>query len=119
MLPEVPLRRRFSVSHVRDDEYVVPNGQHDLFVTSVATSTAHAAGRYLARHGLSREGLTVLAEYVTDPGRVARIRLTVRVPHELPRPRQVALHEIVERCSVAVPEIEVRVERSASSHPLP
>lgn len=107
MLSEVPPQRRFSVSHVRDDEYVVPGDQHDLFVTSVATSTAHAAGRYLARHGLSREGLTVLAEYVTD---LARIRLTVRIPHELSRPRQVALHEIVEHCA---PEIEVRVERTS------
>jgi uncharacterized OsmC-like protein len=55
----------------------------ELFVASLAVCVAFCAGRYLTRHGYSRDGLAVSAGYemASDrPARVGNIRLTVRVP---------------------------------------
>lgn len=55
----------------------------ELFVVSLATCVAYFAGQYLQRHGVSRAGLAVHAEYrKTDrpPARVASIHLRVVVP---------------------------------------
>src|SRR6266511_2334120 len=55
----------------------------ELFVGSLAACVAFYAGRYLTRHGHSRAGLAVHAEFemATDrPARVAAIRIAVRVP---------------------------------------
>jgi putative redox protein len=75
----------------------------ELFVASLAGCVAFYAGRYLTRHGLSREGLHVAVAYdmATDrPARVSHVRLTVRVPRALPAERWPALRAVVERCTV-------------------
>jgi putative redox protein len=75
----------------------------ELFVASLATCVAFYAGRYLTRHGYSRDGLGVCADYdmATDrPARVSGIRLTVRVPAELPAERWAALRAVVSHCTV-------------------
>lgn len=75
----------------------------ELFVASLATCVAFYAGRYLTRHGLSRDGLGVSVgfEMATDrPARVSGIRLTVRVPADLPAQKRQALQAVVAHCTV-------------------
>ena len=75
----------------------------ELFVASLATCVAFYAGRYLTRHGYSREGLAVSVGYdmATDrPARVSGVRLTVRVPAGLPPERWAALRAVVSHCTV-------------------
>ncbi|HVQ91820.1 MAG TPA: OsmC family protein [Mycobacteriales bacterium] len=75
----------------------------ELFVASLATCVAFYAGRYLTRHGTSRDGLTVSVSYqmATDrPARVTGIRLTVRVPADLPPERWPALQAVISHCTV-------------------
>jgi putative redox protein len=75
----------------------------ELFVASLAACVAFYAGRYLTRHGYSRDGLGVSADYdmATDrPARVSGIRLTVLVPACLPADRWPALRAVVAHCTV-------------------
>ncbi len=72
----------------------------ELFIASVASCTAHYAGRYLDRHGLSRDGLTVRADFrMADdrPARVASLSMTVHAP-SLPAERLTALRAVVSHC---------------------
>ena len=99
---------------VRGDAIVVDQpadaGGHDsaptpteLFVASLAACVAFYAGRYLTRHGYSRDGLAVSAGYqmASDrPARVAGIRLAVQVPAGLPPARWAALRAVVSHCTV-------------------
>jgi putative redox protein len=83
-----------------DDTAATPT---ELFVASLATCVAFYAGRYLSRHGYSRDGLAVSAGYemATDrPARVGQIRLTVKVPRDLPEQRRAALGAVVSHCTV-------------------
>ena len=75
----------------------------ELFVASLAGCVAFYAGRYLTRHGCSRDGLGVSVGYemANDrPARVTGINLTVRVPADLPSKRWPALQAVVSRCTV-------------------
>jgi putative redox protein len=75
----------------------------ELFVASLATCVAFYAGRFLTRHGYSRDGLAVSAGYdmASDrPARVGGIRLTVRVPAGLPPERWAALRAVASHCTV-------------------
>ena len=75
----------------------------ELFVASLAACVAFYASRYLTRHGYSRDGLAVSAGYemASDrPARVGNIRLTVRVPADLPSQRWAALRAVVSHCTV-------------------
>lgn len=75
----------------------------EMFVAAVASCVAFYAGRYLARHGYSRDGLSVSAEFSMasgHPARVGSIKLTVRVPASLPAPRRAALLAVASHCTV-------------------
>lgn len=75
----------------------------ELFVASLATCVAFYAGRYLTRHGFSRDGLGVSVEYqmaADRPARVAAVRLTLRVPGDLPLERRSALLAVASHCTV-------------------
>jgi len=75
----------------------------ELFVASLATCVAFYAGRYLTRHGFSRDGLgvSVAFDMATDrPARVASVRLSVRVPADLPAERRPGLAAVVSHCTV-------------------
>jgi uncharacterized OsmC-like protein len=75
----------------------------ELFVASLATCAAFYAGRYLTRHGYSRDGLAVSASFdmATDrPARVSGIRLAVQVPAGLPAGTRPALRAVVSHCTV-------------------
>lgn len=75
----------------------------ELFVASLATCVAYYAGRYLTRHGCSRDGLAVSVGYEMArdrPARVSSVRLAVRVPADLPAERWAALRAVVSHCTV-------------------
>jgi putative redox protein len=75
----------------------------ELFVASLATCVAFYAGRYLTRHGYSRDGLAVSAGFdmASDrPARVSGIRLTVVPPADLPTDRRPALLAVISHCTV-------------------
>ena len=75
----------------------------ELFVASLATCVAFYAGRYLTRHGYSRDGLAMSVGYdmASDrPARVSAICLTLRVPAGLPPERWAALRAVVSHCTV-------------------
>ncbi len=75
----------------------------ELFVASLASCIAFYAGRYLTRHGYDRTGLTVSASYdlaTTRPARVSGMRISVKVPTDLPQERWPALQAVVSHCTV-------------------
>ena len=75
----------------------------ELFVASLATCVAFYAGRFLSRHGYSRDGLAVSVGYemaADRPARVGGIRLAVQVPAGLPPERWAALRAVVSHCTV-------------------
>ncbi|KNE79304.1 MULTISPECIES: OsmC family protein [Streptomyces] len=75
----------------------------ELFTASLATCVGYYAGRYLARHGLPREGLRVETEFALAgdrPARVGEVRMRLVVPGELPEQRRKALAAVVNHCTV-------------------
>ncbi|MFI1163496.1 CBS domain-containing protein [Streptomyces sp. NPDC020801] len=96
----------------------------ELFVASVAACAAHYAGRFLDRHGVSRDGLRVDARFrMADdrPARVAALSLTVEAP-ALPRDRLPALRAVVSHCTVSntlaqPPETQLEVVCGAEQEP--
>jgi uncharacterized OsmC-like protein len=83
-----------------DDRAPTPT---ELFVASLAGCVAFYAGRYLTRHGFNRDGLAVSASFemaADKPARVARVKLTVRVPADLPDDRRPALTAVIAHCTV-------------------
>ncbi|MGC9407868.1 OsmC family protein [Streptomyces sp. DZ1-3] len=92
----------------------------ELFVAAVASCAAHYAGRFLDRHGVGRDGLSVRARFrmANDrPARVASLTLTVVAP-ELPPEKVAALRAVVAHCTVSnsltrPPETELRVIHSS------
>lgn len=75
----------------------------ELFVASLASCIAFYAGRYLTRHGCDRTGLTVSASFdlaTERPARVSGIRISVKVPTDLPQERWPALNAVVQHCTV-------------------
>jgi putative redox protein len=82
------------------DEAPTPS---ELLVASLATCVAYYAGQYLERHGLSRTGFAVHAEYhMADraPARIGSIHLRVIVPAGLPVGLVRPLRSVVSHCTV-------------------
>ncbi|TQM78954.1 putative OsmC-like protein [Saccharothrix saharensis] len=130
------------VAYESGEEYVVRIGDHEvrtdqpresgghdlgpspveLLVASMAACTAFYAGRFLDRHGESRHGLAVTAEYRTasDPlARVAEVYLAVRVPRGMSERRKAALLAVVQHCTVhntlrRAPEIVIELNEVES-----
>lgn len=73
----------------------------ELFVASLASCVAFYVRRYLTRHELPTDGLSVTANYVMAdrPARVGEIRLTVRLD-ALPEGRRAALVAVASHCTV-------------------
>lgn len=75
----------------------------ELFVASLATCVAFYAGRYLVRHGFSRDDLRVWVDYTMSserPARVEVIHLAVRVPESLPVAQRSALRAVLSHCTI-------------------
>jgi putative redox protein len=65
-----------------------------LLVASLSSCAAFYAGRYLACHGLNRDGLHVTATFTTAttrPARIGEVRLTIQLPECIPAHPQAAL----------------------------
>lgn len=74
----------------------------ELCASALASCTAHYAGGYLDRHGLSRDGLHVTADYTMArdrPARIASVAIEVAAPG-LPPERAPGLLAAVRRCTV-------------------
>jgi uncharacterized OsmC-like protein len=75
----------------------------ELFVASLAACVAHYAGSYLARHGLSADGLAVDADFAMaddSPARVASVTLMVTPPAGLPENRRAGLLAVASHCTL-------------------
>ncbi|MFE5587585.1 OsmC family protein [Kitasatospora sp. NPDC056531] len=74
----------------------------ELCAAALASCTAHYAGSYLDRHGLSRTGLHVTADYTmahNRPARIASVSIEVTAPG-LPPERAPGLLAVVRHCTV-------------------
>jgi putative redox protein len=111
-----------TVNHVAGDRFAIAVGGHtltvdqpledggegtaptptELFVASLASCVAHYARRYLARHQLPTEGLTVTADYQigTRPARVSAVQVVVTVSSDVPAARRDALLAVASACTV-------------------
>jgi len=93
---------------VRVDQPVKDRGEDtaptptELFVASLASCVAFYARRYLARHSLPNEGLSVAATFDmgSKPARVAGIDLRLIVPDGVPADRMDALLAVASHCTV-------------------
>ncbi|MFD5465662.1 OsmC family protein [Kitasatospora sp. NPDC127059] len=74
----------------------------ELCASALASCTAHYAGGYLDRHGISREGLRVTADFTMAqdrPARIAAVSIEVTAPG-LPPAREAGLLAVVRHCTV-------------------
>jgi uncharacterized OsmC-like protein len=75
----------------------------ELFVASLAAGAAYQGRRYLALYGLPAGDLEVGAEFTMSedlPERIARVRLTARLPVELGEHRAAGLRAAMDCCAV-------------------
>jgi len=74
----------------------------ELFVASLASCVAHYARRYLARHNLPSDGLSVAAEFTMAerPARVGHVHVSIDLPHGMPEERREALLAVASHCTV-------------------
>src|SRR5438270_5270788 len=74
----------------------------ELFVAGLTSCVGFYARRYLVRHGLPDEGLTVTAtfEMAAKPARVADIDIEIGLPEAVPADRREALLAVASHCTV-------------------
>jgi putative redox protein len=92
--PVDPTTGQVEVSYLGGESYAATRGH---------TFVAFYAGRYLARHGLNRDGLHVTAKFTTAtdrPPRVDVVRLAIQVPAGMPPSREPALLAVASHCTV-------------------
>jgi uncharacterized OsmC-like protein len=103
---------RFAID-IRDHEVVVdqPPEMHgddlgptptELFIASLASCVGFYARRYLARHHLDADGLSVEVGYTmaTKPSRVGAVSMRIVVPAGIPELRREALLAMASHCTV-------------------
>jgi putative redox protein len=87
----------------------------ELFVGGLAACVAFYAGRFLERHGIERDGLSVACDWemASDrPSRVGRIDITLGLPADFPEEHHERLMAVVEHCTVhnsmiQMPEVRI------------
>lgn len=74
----------------------------ELFVGSVAGCVGYFVGRFCARHNISREGLTIDAEWTMaeGPHRVGTIDLAIHLPHRITPEQKERLLKVAHGCTV-------------------
>jgi putative redox protein len=74
----------------------------ELFVASLASCVAHYVRRFLARHDLPTEGLSVGATFdmADRPARVGEIEVSIELPEGVPDERRAALLAVASHCTV-------------------
>ncbi|MFD8703406.1 OsmC family protein [Kitasatospora sp. NPDC059648] len=96
----------------------------ELCASALASCTAHYAAGYLGRHGLSRDGLHVTADYTMAqdrPARIAAVSIEVTAPG-LPPEREAGLLAVVRHCTVRntldhPPVVEVSLDGARRAGP--
>jgi putative redox protein len=94
----------------------------ELFLAGLASCVAFYARRFLARHELASEGLSVSLEYemADRPARVAAARVVLNPPPTLPPERLAAFLAVASHCTVhnslaQPPVVDVVLGRSAAA----
>lgn len=89
----------------------------ELFVAGLASCVAFYARRYLKRHDLPVEGLSVAASYTIGgrPARVTELNVVITPPDGLPEERRDAFLAVASHCTVhntleAPPEVAITLE---------
>jgi len=74
----------------------------ELFVSSLAACVAFYARRFLVRHDLPTEGLSVEADFsmAARPARVGGIAIHLRIPRGVPDDKRAALLAVASHCTV-------------------
>ena len=74
----------------------------ELFVGSVASCVAYFIGQFCARHNISRDGLSIEAEWAMaeNPHRVGRIDVIIHLPHRIPAEQRDRLLKVAHGCTV-------------------
>ena len=87
---------------VKDGGLDAGMGPVELFVGSVASCVAYFVGQFCARHNISREGLTVEAEWdmAEAPHRVGRIDIGIYLPHRISAEQKERLLKVAHGCTV-------------------
>jgi uncharacterized OsmC-like protein len=74
----------------------------ELFVVSLASCVAYYARRFLARHSLPSDGLSVVTTYsmAERPTRVSEIQVSIHLPAEIPEDAHARLLAVASHCTV-------------------
>jgi len=74
----------------------------ELFVGSVASCVGYFVGQFCARHNISRDGLSVDAEWTMaeSPHRVGIIELAIHLPHRITPEQKERLMKVAHACTV-------------------
>lgn len=95
----------------------------ELFVSSLASCVAFYVRRYLARHQMPTEGLSVSADYslASRPARVGEVSIRIDLPGGVPEERRDALLAVASHCTVhnsleQPPSVSIELFVAAASH---
>lgn len=74
----------------------------ELFVGSVASCVAYFVGQFCARHNISRDGLSIEADWdmAENPHRVGRIDVIIHLPHRIAAELKDRLLKVAHGCTV-------------------
>jgi uncharacterized OsmC-like protein len=99
-------------------------GPVELFVGSLASCVAFFVGRFCERHGISREGLKVHAEWAMAerPRRVGQITMSISLPGAITAEQGERLLKVAYGCtvhqSIAVPaNVAINLKRGGGEAP--
>lgn len=96
-------------NHVLNTDQPIESGGSDaaptpteLFVVSLASCVAFYARRFLARHSLPSEGLSVVTTYTMAerPARVSEIQVSIHLPEGVPVEVHARLLAVASHCTV-------------------
>jgi putative redox protein len=74
----------------------------ELFVGSVVSCVGYFVGQFCGRHGISREGMSIEAEWTMaeGPHRVGRIDIGIHLPHRMTAELKERLLRVAHGCTV-------------------
>jgi uncharacterized OsmC-like protein len=74
----------------------------ELFVGSVVSCVGYFVGQFCGRHGISREGMSIEAEWTMaeGPHRVGRIDIGIHLPHRMTAELKERLLKVAHGCTV-------------------
>ena len=95
----------------------------ELFVGGLVSCVAFYAGRFLERHGIERDGLSVTCEWEMAserPNRVGSIEIRLGLPSGSPQEHYDRLMAVVEHCTVhnsmmQMPEVHITAETASAA----